>query len=290
MSRKAKGIVRESISPYLTRLSVIKKADQENLCNVAITDPREKNMAASASRPSVASNEVSNAELRTLLLEMRAELNEKMDKQMDKLEETVQKVTDRVESLEMDVGNVRDQQTSDRKKISSLQEDLYDLRRSLLQSELYGRKYNLLIHGLKGYETSAPETISAVRTFFKGPLGLSAETVDKMAIRNAHRLQRKLTGETPIIVVFLIMYERETVLRSGKNLKDTGIRVTPDLPPVLKKVRGALSHEAYSIRQSENLQTRIRNKGVDFWLEVRCDSNDPWKKRKVELMLPENKE
>lgn len=49
----------------------------------------------------------------------------------------------------------------------------------------------------------------------------------------------------------------------------------------MKKERGRLAKVAYNIRQSEQMQTRIRDKGLAVFLEVRKNKDDQWVRRDV---------
>ena len=55
-----------------------------------------------------------------------------------------------------------------------------------------------------------------------------------------------------------------------------------DLPEAMKRERNRLAKIAYDIRQSEEMKTRIRDKGLDMILKVKeKGTNNPWKKRVV---------
>ena len=58
-------------------------------------------------------------------------------------------------------------------------------------------------------------------------------------------------------------------------------RILSDLPVDMKKERGRLAKAAYDIRQNEKLQTRIRDKGLEVFLEVRKSRDDLWAKREA---------
>ena len=52
-------------------------------------------------------------------------------------------------------------------------------------------------------------------------------------------------------------------------------------PVQMKNERGRLAKVAYKIRKEEKMQTRIKDKGLEVYLEVRKDENDLWAKRKA---------
>ena len=71
------------------------------------------------------------------------------------------------------------------------------------------------------------------------------------------------------------------MLANAHKLAGSKRRILPDLPVVMKKERGRLAKEAYQIRKTEKLHTRIRDKGLEVYLEVRKEKTDSWVKRHV---------
>ena len=47
----------------------------------------------------------------------------------------------------------------------------------------------------------------------------------------------------------------------------------------MKIERNRIANIAYQIRKGEELQTRIKDKGLDLYLEVRKDKNAKWVRR-----------
>jgi hypothetical protein len=174
---------------------------------------------------------------------------------------------------------VRKSQATDHSKIEQLEETISELQKSLLTTQTYSRKYHLILYGVDGFENSPRATIERVRTFAAESLKLGESFAKNLTIRNAHRLQKRESGATPIIVVFLYWAERDDFLKAGRNLAGTKMRVSTDLPPVLKQKRGMLAHRAYEIRRDENVQARVQERGIDIWIETRKTSTEPWRKR-----------
>lgn len=71
------------------------------------------------------------------------------------------------------------------------------------------------------------------------------------------------------------------VLSNASNYAGKRKRVLVDWPAEMKQERSRLAKKAYDIRKSEEIQTQIRDKGLDVFLEVRKDNNDRWQKRAV---------
>jgi hypothetical protein len=153
------------------------------------------------------------------------------------------------------------------------------LRKSLLSTQTYARKYHLLLYGVDGHEFQPKDTIDRVRRFAKENLKLDESLAKYAVIRNAHRLQKHGDQPATIVIVFLYWQEREAFLKAGPNLRNTRISVRTDLPPELKKKRGQLASMAYEFRQTDKIQTRIREKGADVWMDTRPDSQSPWIRR-----------
>jgi hypothetical protein len=218
---------------------------------------------------------VSNADLKELLLKME----KKMDTGFAQINERVDKLAERVERIDSEVEDVKTAQKHDRDMLNNMEEELANLRNSLLLSQVYSRKYHLLLYGVTGYETTPHETIKRVRKFAEEDLKLEAEYAKRIVIRNAHRLQKRDPGPTPIIVVFLLWEERNSFLKSAKNLAGTKMSVRTDLPPILKQKRGELASKAYEIRRDENIQARIQERGVDIYIETRRNSAESWTRR-----------
>jgi len=234
---------------------------------------------------------VTNNDLQKLMSDLAskmASMDEKLDEKMSALDQKmsdgfsslnikIKELDDKFDVLESDVAEVKVDQVGSHKKNSELENAVNELRRSLLASQVYSRKYHLLLYGIEGYEISPEETIKVVRNFAKNSLKLGEEFANRVTIRNAHRLRRN-EGPTAIIVVFLYWSEREAFMNASRNLKGTGKSVRTDLPPELKQYRHSLAGEAYKLRQELKIHTRIRERGADIWLETRTSLTDQWRK------------
>jgi hypothetical protein len=201
----------------------------------------------------------------------------KLDDGFADIKTSLSNLTEKVESIKMEVENIKADQASDREIIGDLREEVKDLRASLLHTQVYSRKYHLLVYGLQGHETDPKDTIDKVRTFAKNNLKMDESVANSLRIRHAHRLQRRENGPAPIIIHFLYWSERESFLRAGPNLRQTNMSVRSDLPPELKKKRGELAREAYEIRQNGQ-QARLREKGADLWIETRATATVRWQR------------
>ena len=146
--------------------------------------------------------------------------------------------------------------------------------------EKHDRKYNLLFYGFK--EERNENIFANMRQVFVHDLGIDPYTVDSMYFVHGHRLpSENAEGPKPIIIRFSHFGDRELVLSMAYKLAGTRRRILSDLPVSMKKERRRIAKEAYYIRKNEKLKTRIKEKGLDVYLEVRKEDEDDWEKRKV---------
>jgi hypothetical protein len=223
-------------------------------------------------------DDVSNKELKALIMGLEGKIDQKLDQCFEKISERVDKLNEKVENLEVDVVWSKKAQGEDHTLIIKMADEIAELKQSLLHTQLYSRKYHLLVYGVEGFESTTPACIERVRRFAVDNLKLEEKFAKNMVIRNAYRLQKRDTGATPIIVVFLLWAERDAFLRAGKNLSGTKMSVRTDLPPELKKKRGELAHRAYEIRRDRQIHARVQERGVDIWIETRNSGTQPWRR------------
>ena len=84
-----------------------------------------------------------------------------------------------------------------------------------------------------------------------------------------------------MIIRFSSWDDRELVLSYAKNLLNTGKRILTDLPTKMKIERNRIANIAYQIRKGKELQTRIKDKGLDLYLEVRKNKAAKWVRRDI---------
>ena len=170
-----------------------------------------------------------------------------------------------------------------RKDIKKLEKSVDDkiklLDQKLMLLEKHDRKYNLLIYGIN--EDAGEKLYDKMRRFFVNDLGIEEERAQRIHFVNGHRYPTKSSGPNPIILRFSCWDDRELVLSQAKNLLNTRKRILTDLPVPMKLERDRLAKAAFKIRKENGLQTRIRDKGLDLYLEVRKDRKDNWVRRVV---------
>ena len=98
---------------------------------------------------------------------------------------------------------------------------------------------------------------------------------------HGHSLPSEISGAAkPIILRFASYADRKLVLSNAYKLAGSRKRIVNDLP-VMKKERNRLSNEAYKIR----IQTRIKDKELAVYLQMREINEDTWEKRKVDYIM-----
>ena len=121
-----------------------------------------------------------------------------------------------------------------------------------LELETHRRKWNLILHGIKGGAGEDPKvTRAACVTFAKDVLGVTDASDARLAA--CHRLFRKT--DAGIIIRFFDLKDRDAWLSSAGKLKHHPTKVTlcPDLPPSIRPLKDAL------MLQRKNLSAELKN-------------------------------
>ena len=220
--------------------------------------------------------------------EFRADI-QTLKSDMTKVKADMDKMSDQVKdiekSLEFQSSKVRENDEKQEKTLSTLKAEIdtkmQELNQKLLLMEKHERKYNLLFYGFPE-EQRGENIYDKMRNVFIEDLQLDPNKVDNMYCAHAHRLPAEnQEGPRPLIIRFASYADRELVLANSYKLAGSRRRILPDLPVIMKKERSRLAREAYTIRKNENMQTRIRDRGLEVYLEVRKESTDRWAKRTV---------
>ena len=176
--------------------------------------------------------------------------------------------------------NEEKQKASLNKVKAEIDSKIQELNQKMLLMEKQDRKYNLLFYGFP--EEGSENLFDKLRNIFVKDLDIDQYTVDKMYFTHGHRMPAEnQQGPRPIILRFAHYGDRELVLSRAYKLGGSKRRILSDLPVVMKKERRRLAKQAFTIRKDEELQTRIKDKGLDVFLEVRKESTDSWVRREV---------
>lgn len=196
-----------------------------------------------------------------------------MSDKLDDYETSLEFQSQRISDLEKTQDDKLDQ------KEKALQDKIDSLDRKLMLLEKQDRKYNLLFYGIP--EETGEKLYTKMRQFFVSELKIDAEAAQRIYFVHGHRFPTESEGPKPIIIRFSSFDDRELILSHAKNLLKTKKRILIDLPVVMKRERGRLAKIAFEIRKTEKLQTRIKDKGLDLYIEVRKERADTWVKRQL---------
>lgn len=197
-----------------------------------------------------------------------------LDKTLRKHEETIEFNASQI--IESDQKRKREI----KKMENSVDEKIKLLDQKLMLLEKQDRKYNLLFYGIP--EQEGEKLYEKMPRFFVADLGIDERRAQDIHFVNGHRYPTKSDGPKPIILRFSCWDDRELVLSQAKNLLNTRKRILTDLPVPMKIERDKIAKVAYKIRKEEKLQTRIKDKGLDLYLEVRKDKKVKWVRREIE--------
>lgn len=196
------------------------------------------------------------------------------------------KVTEIERSLEFQAGELRSIKVTHTEGIEKAKLDLNkkisELNSKLLLLEKHDRKYNLLFYGIQ--EEPGEDVIDKLKTMFINDLEIDEDRVESMYFAHGHRLPSRGQGPKPIILRFISFEDRELVLSNARKLAGSRRRILVDLPEPMKIERNRLAKRAYDFRKKDQLQTRIRDKGLEVFIETRKLSTDSWVKRVVKTL------
>ena len=195
-------------------------------------------------------------------------------------------------SIEFNHKQIEDTEKKQLKKLQKaekrIDKKIQELDDKLLMLEKHDRKYNLLFYGIP--QEVNEKLYEKMRTFFETDLRIQKERVQNIYFTNGHRYPTKNKGPNPVILRFSNFEDRELVLSHAKNLLNTGKRILTDLPTKMKIERNRIADIAYHIRKVEKLQTRIKDKGLDLYLEVRKTKDDTWERRDIPAEVSDDSE
>jgi hypothetical protein len=255
-----------------------------------------KDAMAGNTNKEVPDAEVTNAELKDLLLSMDRRINARMDAIEAQVKNTLERVTnnekkigDLAESVEHNANRI---QQLDKGSIHQMTARInfleLNLRNEMTLREIHDRKQNLLFYGAK--KEREEDVYQVVRDFLVSDFNFTEPEANNVFIVNAHRLPSsrrpdQQDGEQkrpdPIIVRFGCMYDRDCILEAARTrgfITDRKpIVCYTDLPARMKRLRGQLATQAKVLR-AEGKYTRIRVDGTKVILEFRDKQakNSPW--------------
>lgn len=263
--------------------------------------PRSKTVTDAASKtdtPDIpaATQAYATAESVTEFRQHFDEFSAKILKKLDTVETNVLTIGEEIKVVKSSISELQVAAADSASRVEALENDTIpalikkqkecdqSIRDAMTAMEIHERKRNLLFYGI---EKKNDENIQEVIRKAITSLDVSESTAQNMIFNNVHRLPRKpnenIKTPDPIIVRFVCMSDRNEVLaaferiqrrpKPAKTPDDTPrITIRTDLPAELKKARYQLEREAYNLRKTQNMSTRIRLVGVKLVLEHRPKS------------------
>ncbi|KAH3882949.1 hypothetical protein DPMN_006896 [Dreissena polymorpha] len=237
--------------------------------------------------------------MRELLSGMKDDIVISLSKQIEVLESRLFEREVENDKLKQEVKGLNkklaDQEEVNSKLANSIAKNESERRNIENEANQYSRSNNVIISGIshieeivegkkqfKRFETAEETTKYMVETL-NTKLGCRIDTSD---IDIAHRLKKGPDGKKDIIVRFQSRLLRNSVLKQGRVLRQSGIFVREDLTPlnleVFMSVKRKMSDEVSSVwtrngviffKNTQEQVTRVHYEDYQTWLDL------PWSKR-----------
>lgn len=299
------AVTRSQRAGNSTKAGSVTATTQSNRMNASITPVPAK--AVKLNRDSSADEEVSNKELKALILNMNKELismkkefttmKEDLTKKVNDTQIEVNKLGAEVANLRTDMGTTRNAVTEVEKSVEFSSEkldqfeqntvpemkkdfkrQLDELNEKLLRSELHDRKMNLIYYGVpEPTSEHGEDCYETLADIFEDEYELTKKDTRDILIANVHRIpvrNRRTYNGTPVplplIVRFVYARDRNYFLDQRRITRQgSRIRVSQDLPRQMSQERGRLGQLAYKLRQNNGYFTRIQVKDTKVYLQFR---------------------
>ena len=191
-----------------------------------------------------------------------AKLHSNINAEFSKFSEQLKDATDRVLELEKGMAHFEQEQLEIKESIiPGVQDEVKAVHNEILALNLWGRKWNLIIHGITGeIKESSEVTRNKVQEFFNTVLKMDPGEVKDINIAACHRIRgsRDATKES-IIIRFVDLQQRDGILyRARKLQKGSGFGVMVDLPPELSKLRGKLLKKKSELPPQQQKDAKLK--------------------------------
>ena len=149
--------------------------------------------------------------------------------------------------------------------IEEVEKNKRSIRDEFLAQNLWGRKWNLIVHAItREIKETSEATRHKIQEFFNTTLKMDPGEVKNINIAACHRIRgsRDATKES-IIVRFVDLQQRDYILNLAKKLpKGSGYGVMVDLPPELSKLRGRLLKKSCPFKQQKEVKLKYLQKAT----------------------------
>ena len=211
---------------------------------------------------------------------------------LDKIIASQVEFSSKLDSISAEVVSLKSDATTRDSRIVELESTLEEqklkseaLEKRLLAFEVKDRKLNLLVHGLP--EEKSNETPEAnVKNLFANKLGIDEPvmitkcyriTSRSANITDSRQRKSKQKQVKPLLVSLGSENEIQAIMSNVGKLKASGIVICTDLPPELNIRRSELLAKAREMKmKGEITSSRVRQKGIDIWLEIKGSASSSW--------------
>lgn len=148
------------------------------------------------------------------------------------------------------------------------------LARRQLELEVHRRKWNLVIHGLKG-DAKEDGTVTRAKCLRFAQEVLQVPDAEDTPLAACHRLAQG--ADAGIILRFVDLADRDAWLSGTKHLKNyaSKISISPDLPPVLRPLKDELMEKRSKLPTATKQKSRVRFLPKWPFVELRTEGQDP---------------
>ena len=186
------------------------------------------------------SNENSKEQF-TLIFNKLQSIEENQKTRLDAQDKKISELESKNEKLETDLFNATQQ-------LSQCQDQLKKAETRISENEAHGRRLNLVFGNVP--ETKDEDIRQTISRVLIDSLKIPEDRVEEIILRDAHRLGRSKTSQSPeipaatkprnIIIAFLSQFDRNFVYSQAKHLKGSNISIRPDLVKEMALIRDNL--------------------------------------------------
>ena len=216
--------------------------------------------------------------IRTVIKEENKMIYERLDK-IEKNLESISELTNKVAEIENSIQFVTDQvEDLNTRVLPDMAKHNAEVATAqamyMLDLDVHRRKWSLLIHGIKGQAgEDEGQTRRTVQEFAKNHLKVAG--ADSARFSACHRLSQQ--PNSGIIIRFCELSERNAWLYGARHLRNhpDKITVSPDLPPVLRRLKSEMLEVRKSYSPEVKAKSRVHYLKQWPYVELRTEGRPP---------------
>lgn len=199
----------------------------------------------------------------------------KIDETLNKLGDLHQKVQDLDDSLKFTNDRI---EALIKTTLPALSEHFAKVTENLahqtLQIDTHRRKWNLILHGLKG-NAGEDEKVTRAACIEFAESDLKVPDADHVRFEACHRLSRK--DNAGIIIRFCDLADRDKWLSGTRNLRGSTkkISLSPDIPPVIRPLKDELMKTRSEMAPSDKAKSKVKYLPQWPFVELRVEGARP---------------